>query len=307
MARVLFFKSHVKGHFRGGKWVKDYDNTVQKKPGFFAKFKGEKGPPPSFDDAGWDGHIIPGEKPKPKPMPKPEGFHPKAGDKGEQVAIYSLSHPTPLAEFADPSKIATVVPGGPVPESLNGVPFAPWDDVPRSLHDWAEVDGQNVEDEPDMPDVPPHVKLGAGVIVQEPDGRFWVIHPTNQFGGYKGSFPKGTVEDGLPMQASAIKEAYEESGLKVELLGHFMDVKRTTSMARYYRARRVGGTPSDMGWESQSCSLVPADKLYEALNMAPDHKLAEALGAGPAPKPKLPPKPSKPQGGGGGYQPGFKF
>lgn len=297
MALLVFLKSHVKGHFRDGKWVKDYDNKVVKGPP--SKSLSVKHPGAFPGESGYSGGYVGGFKSKPK-LP-PEGFHPKVGDKGEDVPIYKLSQATPLDAFSDPSQIATVLPGGETPKELNGVVFAPWHDVPRSLHDWAEVEGQNVDDEPEMPEVPDHVKIGAGVIVQEPDGRFWVIHPTNQFGGYKGSFPKGTVEDGLPMQASAIKEAYEESGLKVELLGHFMDVKRTTSVARYYRARRIGGTPADAGWESQAVSLVPASKLYEALNMAPDHKLAEALGAGPAPKPKLPPKSS------GGEQKGFMF
>ena len=128
-------------------------------------------------------------------------------------------------------------------------------------------------------DVPEKMKQGAGVVVQEPDGRVWVIHPTNAFGGYKSSFPKGTVEDGLSLQASAIKEAYEESGLKVELVSHLMDVVRTTSVARYYLAKRVGGTPADVGWESQAVSLVPVNKLFEVLNMSTDHGLAEKLGA----------------------------
>ena len=66
-----------------------------------------------------------------------------------------------------------------------------------------------------------------------------------------------------------------------------MDVERTTSKARFYLARRVGGTPADAGWESQSVSLVPPDKLYSVLNMSADHDLAEKLGAGPKP-PKAP-------------------
>jgi len=276
VTKILLMKSHVKGYFRDGKWVKDYDNKVQKK----SSWKG--GHAPLHLEEHEDDLITP-EK------PHAAAIHPKPGEKGEQVPIYKLSKATPVSEFADPEKIATVLPGGQTPMTLNGVPFAPWADAPTTLHGWADVDGQNVYDEPDMPEVPDHVKIGAGVIVEEPDGRVWVIHPTNGFGGYKGSFPKGTVEDGLPVQASAIKEAYEESGLKVELLSHFMDVKRTTSVARYYRARRVGGTPSDAGWESQAVSLVPVSQLYSALNMAPDHKLAEALGAGPAPKVKATP------------------
>jgi ADP-ribose pyrophosphatase YjhB (NUDIX family) len=210
---------------------------------------------------------------------------------GDDVAIYKLSKPTPVEAFNDPAEIATCLPGGRVPEELHGVPFTPWDDAPRSDGEWMDVEGQAVIAEPEF-ERTAGKKVGAGVIVREPDGRIWVIHPTNGFGGYTGSFPKGTVEDGIGLQASAIKEAYEESGLKVEITGFLMDVERTTSKARYYLAKRVGGTPVDCGWESQAVSLVPVEKLYTALNMKPDHVLAEKLGAGPMPQPKWKAKPS---------------
>lgn len=268
VSRILFLKSHVKGHMRAGKWVKDYDNTVSKKPiSYFGKQTSMYAPP------------------------KPKAFHPKLNDDGKQVGLIYPHEPSAMTTWEDPDAVATFVPGGKAPASLNGVELSPWEDVPQTLFDWANVEGQDVHDEPEMDEEGFH-KIGAGVVVVEPDGRVWLIHPSNKYGGYKASFPKGTVEDGLPLQASAIKEAYEESGLKVELTGFLMDVDRTTSRARYYTARRVGGTPTDAGWESQAVSLVPKDKLYSLLNMAPDHGIAETLGAGPAPelpKPKTTP------------------
>lgn len=272
MSLITFFKSHVKGHFRNGKWVKDYDTSVvaKQKPLLPDLFSGH-------------GHSWLNSKPKPPPPP-PEGYHPKPGEKGEKIGIQRLSTATPVEAFSDPRAIATVLPGGDLPASLHGVPFEPWDDAPQTIEGWASVEGQNAMDERPL-EAPKGMKVGAGVIVIEPDGRVWVVHPTNRFGGYKGTFPKGTQEEGLSLQASAIKEAYEESGLKVEIQHHLMDVKRTTSVARYYVAKRVGGSPSDAGWESQAVSLVPVRDLYTALNMTPDHKLAEMLGAGPPPKP----------------------
>lgn len=218
-----------------------------------------------------------------KPEVPPEGYHPKANDNGQQVPIKKLSTATPVESFSDPKAVATVLPGGEVPAELHGVAFEPWADAPTDTFGWADVEGQIELDEPEFDEVP-GMKVGAGVIVQEPDGRVWVCHPTNAYGGYKASFPKGTAEDGLSLQANAIKEAYEESGLKVEITGYLMDVKRTTSVARYYTAKRVGGSPADTGWESQAVSLVPVEKLYEVLNMSADHGLAEALGAGPKPQ-----------------------
>ncbi len=105
-----------------------------------------------------------------------------------------------------------------------------------------------------------------------------MIAPSNKFGGCEATFPKGTIEGGLSLQGNAIKEVFEETGLKIEITGFIGDFKRTTSVARMYRARRVGGSPVSMGWETQAVHLVPKERLYDHLNMHPDHVIAEKLG-----------------------------
>lgn len=192
-------------------------------------------------------------------------FHPRTDDHGKMVVIKKLSRPSPIENFDNPAMIATVVPDGDRPLELNGIAFKSWTDHPRTIDEWEHVDGQIVLDEPEFTPAK-GMKTGSGVIITEPDGRIWVIHPTNQFGGYAATFPKGTLEDSLSMQASAIKEAYEESGLKVEITGFIGDIMRSTSVTRYYTAKRVGGDPTEMGWESQSVSLIPGHLLYQVAN-----------------------------------------
>lgn len=211
-------------------------------------------------------------------------FHPRDDHEGKPVYIHRPHHASSHTTWHNPDAVATFVPDGDVPLSINGVALKPWRDHPRTEDGWEYIDGINDEiHEPEF-----HVKPGkhpaAGVVIEEPDGRAWLIHPTNGFGGYDASFPKGTVEDGMSLQASACKEAFEESGLKVEITGFIGDYERTTSVCRMYRAKRVGGTPIAMGWESQAVSLVPKGLLYEQLNGWADHPIAEAVGAGPAPK-----------------------
>lgn len=207
-------------------------------------------------------------------------FHPKPGLNGQKVRLYHPHKDSEPEAWLGPDHVATVTPGGWLPKSINGVPFAPWEDAPTTLEGWQSVPGQM----PGLPQPPFKVAPGkhaaAGVVVEEPDGRVWVIHPSNAFGGYKATFPKGTVDRGLPMQAVAIKEAFEESGLQVAITGYLMDVERSTSVCRYYRARRVGGSPAEMGWESQAVSLVPRAKLLGILNQSVDHPLANMVGAG---------------------------
>ena len=111
----------------------------------------------------------------------------------------------------------------------------------------------------------------------EPDGRVWLVAPTNGYSGYQATFPKGRVDAGLTLQACALKETFEETGLKVELVDHLLDVPRAKGFARYYFARRRGGNPADMGWESQAVHLVPQDQLAGLLNRPRDQAIALAL------------------------------
>jgi ADP-ribose pyrophosphatase YjhB (NUDIX family) len=245
-------KAHVKGHMRGEHYVRPYERV------------GGEPAPESHD-------------------------HPALGDNGKPVLIKKPSHPSAHSTWDNPEAVATFVPGGDVPARLNGVSFTAWRDHPTTAEGWDYVDGV-MDDLAEPPLVTkPGKSIGAGVIIEEPDGRVWLTAPTNQFGGYHATFPKGTAEAGLSLQANAIKEAFEETGLKIEITGFVGDFDRTTSVARMYRARRVGGDPTTMGWESQAVHLAPKSHLYDLLNGWADHPVAEAIGAGPAPKKPEPP------------------
>lgn len=83
------------------------------------------------------------------------------------------------------------------------------------------------------------------MVTKETDGRVWLVGPTNQFGGYELTFPKGRP-DGNSLQTTALCEAYEESGLRARPLQHLVDVRRSQTYTRYYLAERIGGSPADM-------------------------------------------------------------
>lgn len=270
MAGVLLIKGHVKGY--------------SKKDGTYVK-------PHQRDDRPGQGRPDPSPKVR-KPTEADEvlHYHPRSGETGKPVVVKEPTHASAPSTWHNPDAVATFVPNGDVPASLNGVPLRAWKDHPRTSEGWDYVDGVNDDlNEPPF-HLPPGKKAASGVVIEEPDGRVWLIHPTNSFGGYKASFPKGTAEPELSLQANAIKECFEEAGLKVEITGFIGDFERTTSKARMYRAKRVGGLPTAMGWESQAVSLVPKGLLYEHLNMWSDHGIAEVVGAGPAPEKPEPPK-----------------
>ncbi len=206
-------------------------------------------------------------------------FHPQRDDQGRRVPLHRPHAPTDAASWRDPQQLATVTPGHhDLPAVLNGVPFESWIDPPSTPQAWAAVAGQQPDlNEPPLPPLPPDTRRAAGVVVIEADGRIWTVSPSNQFGGYDNTFPKGTLEPGLSPQACAIKEAFEETGLRVEIQAYLVDVPRSTSLTRYYRARRIGGHPADMGWESQAVHLVPRAHLAQHTAHPYDQPLIDAL------------------------------
>ena len=238
---------------------------------------------------------------------EPAAYHPSKGENGEAVGIFRPSNATPAASWDDPDQVATFLPGGDVPKGLHGVPFRAWKDHPRTDDGWDYVDGQMDDlDEPPLK-LPAGKSAASGVIIEEPDGRVWLVHPTNQFAGYEATFPKGGAEDGLSLQANAIKECFEESGLQAEITGFFGDFERGTSVARYYTAKRTGGTPTAMGWESQAVSLVPKAQLLDLLNGKADTPVAHAIGAPQAGQPPVDATAWEKVGGQTGSNPGGFF
>jgi phage-related protein (TIGR01555 family) len=173
----------------------------------------------------------------------------------------------------DPRKAGStmVVPTGdaaPV-KALNGVEFKPW----RPPADWTGVDGQAPLDEPEFK-VPEGKKPGSGTVIREKDGRLWLVQPRGGYGGYEATFPKGRLEEGLSLQANAIKETFEESGLKVKITGIIGDFEGDMTMTRYYLAEREGGAPGGDGKETEGVVLVPKDKADRFLNRKRDRAIA---------------------------------
>lgn len=202
-------------------------------------------------------------------------FHPRPDDHGQPVEIKYPSQPSSLDAWTDAKAIACVVPDGTMPASINDVPVSSWQAVPQSNDVWEELAAEHWVSEPEFN--APAAKKAAGVVIREPDGRIWVVAPSNAFGGYQATFPKGKMDKGLSIQATAMVEAFEESGLQVRLVRHLVDVKRSTSYTRYYLAERVGGNPADMGWESQAVMLVPLEQLPQVLNSPNDPLIVDAL------------------------------
>jgi hypothetical protein len=196
---------------------------------------------------------------------------------GTPVPLRHPSEPTPLPTWLDAAAVATVVPDGALPDALNGLPFTPAVALPADVAGWEALAAAGpVFDEPPYPAVAT-LKAAAGVAIEESDGRVWLVAPSNAFGGYASTLPKGRVDPGLSLRATAVKEALEEAGLLVQLQGFLLDCRRTNTLTRYYRARRLGGHPGAMCWETQAVHLVPRARLGDFLTHPNDAALLRLL------------------------------
>lgn len=210
-------------------------------------------------------------------LPGP-AVHPRPDDNGKPVKLNAPSTPTALRTWLDAASTAVVIPDGPMPVELAGIGFDSWRGAPTDNAGWEQLAAQNLIDEPPF-DPPPGKKVAAGVVVMERDGRVWIVAPSNAFGNYPATFPKGTRDAGMSLQGTALREAFEEAGLRVELTGFLVDVARSTSHTRYYLARRLSGNPADMAWESQCVTLTPVSELATLLTNKNDAPIIQAIKA----------------------------
>ena len=201
-------------------------------------------------------------------------WHPQPDEHGRKVRLHTPSCEANLAALADPQAAVTFVPGSVCAGMLDGVPLAA---CTRAMVDAACVGGATLVEPPFV--LPPGKHAAAGAVVREADGRIWLVAPSNGFGGYAVTFPKGRVEPGLPLQATAIREVWEESGLLVEPVAWLGDFPRTQTFTRFYIARRIGGHPAHMGWESQAVHLVTPTQARGLLHRDTDRAVLDALDA----------------------------
>ena len=97
-----------------------------------------------------------------------------------------------------------------MPDQVNHLAIAAWTDATSDAAGWQHLAGDSTFDEPPMKTAA-GLAPASGAVVIEPDGRIWVVSPSNGFGGYLHTFPKGKLDQkkGLSLRANALKEVFE--------------------------------------------------------------------------------------------------
>jgi 8-oxo-dGTP pyrophosphatase MutT (NUDIX family) len=103
-----------------------------------------------------------------------------------------------------------------------------------------------------------------------------VVAPGNAIGGYEATFPKGGME-GKSARATALVEAFEETGLRVRLTWFLVEVQRSTSYTRYFWGSALAATRQPWDGRARGVMLVPVVLLAQVLNSPRDLPIIEAL------------------------------
>lgn len=216
------------------------------------------------------GVITPTPTPVPaQPQPQPQPAGRKSNLKEVPTTPVKISWKTGKSDY----------------ETLNGVDFAP---APKKF--WESTPDVDVKEPPPLKPI-----QRAGVLIQEPDGRIWIVRPTNEYGNRKYTLPGGGVEKGLTDQQNALKEVWEETGLQVEITGYVGDFEDSNNgnNGRLYIGKRIGGQPWDAkvesfiidrktgqaAAESEEVVLVTPDQAADLLHRTDD--LAQLMAVNP--------------------------
>lgn len=101
----------------------------------------------------------------------------------------------------------------------------------------------------------------AGGIVFDDQGRVLMRHVANGFDGEGWTWPKGRPEAGESMEAAAVREVLEETGIRAEVVGALPSGwEGTATVTRYWRMRFVAVTGSFDTAETDAVAWVTPDE-----------------------------------------------
>lgn len=129
----------------------------------------------------------------------------------------------------------------------------------------------------------------AGGVIFTDDGKVVITARLSFKGQLQYGFPKGTVEAGETLEQAAMREATEETGLKVEIVDrlHTIDYwfvqparqgeepMRIHKFVHYYSMRMTGGDPGAHDNETEEVLMVEASKARELITFPTERKLLD--------------------------------
>lgn len=112
-------------------------------------------------------------------------------------------------------------------------------------------------------------KSAGGVVLPHTgeNDKVYLVKPSNNYGPW--CFPKGRVDAGETMEATALREVAEEAGLTAQILpgSSLGDYAGSYSITRYY-VMRASSPPSEHDFETEEVRLLTFEDARELLSSA---------------------------------------
>lgn len=99
----------------------------------------------------------------------------------------------------------------------------------------------------------------GGVLIND-QGQILLRRVTNDFGGYRWTYPKGRPDPGETPEQTALRETLEETGYQAEIIGQLPGSFGGEVTSTVMFLMRPIGEPGPFGWETAEVRWVdPAD------------------------------------------------
>lgn len=119
------------------------------------------------------------------------------------------------------------------------------------------------------------LKAAYGGVVINAAGRVLLREPTNHFGGYAWTFPKGKADPGETPEQAALREVQEETGCMARIVAPIPgDFAGDTSMNQYFLMAEVDpGAPfGSHDWETAQVLWATYEEAQALIRQTPNQK-----------------------------------
>jgi 8-oxo-dGTP pyrophosphatase MutT (NUDIX family) len=106
----------------------------------------------------------------------------------------------------------------------------------------------------------------GGVLV-DASGKVLLREPTQHFGQYVWTFPKGRCDVGETPRAAAQREVLEETGYASQILAPIPKVFGGTTSTTVFFLMRPVGEPAAFGWETASIRWADFDEACQLIGL----------------------------------------
>ncbi len=114
----------------------------------------------------------------------------------------------------------------------------------------------------------------GGVVYKNINGKIHIclIKPSNGYGGYTWTFPKGRMDPGESKEETALREVREEAGVVAKIQSYLGQYEGTSSISHYFIMTSIeDGLETD--FETEDVVFVPIEKASKMLNSSRDKQI----------------------------------